>query len=189
VLAAQREVDLPWASRDKLLDRIRPLGSSAAAGIVKAFEEVSPAEPVELSRPDEELLFELLEMWASGTDATELPPGIWNLRCALIDDLHDLKQASRPDRAQVDVAGTIVEITWDERETLLEKLRNVDGSETTIARFEAAGASMPVELEDGERAHLRVTLELWGISVLPYGLARLLIALVRADPGGDVGTR
>ena len=33
-----------------------------------------------------------------------------------------------------------------------------------------------------------MTLELWGVSVLPTGLARLLIALVQADPGGEVGT-
>jgi hypothetical protein len=50
------------------------------------------------------------------------------------------------------------------------------------------GASRPVELDDEQRSHLRVTLELWGVSVLPDGLARLLVALVQADPGGDVGT-
>jgi hypothetical protein len=187
VLAAQREVDLPWASRDTLVDRIRPLESAAAAGIVKAFEDAGATGPVELSRPDEELLFELLEMWARSVDADELPPGIWNLRCALIDDLHGLKQPRRSDRLQIDVAGTIVEITWAERETLLAKLRTVDGSDATITSLAAAGTSGPVELADSERAHLRVTLELWGISVLPYGLARLLIALVRADPGGAVG--
>ncbi len=95
--------------------------------------------------------------------------------------------ASRLDRVQVSVAGELVEITWDERDTLLRKLLTVAGSDAIIAKFEAAGASRPVELEDAERAHLCVTLELWGVSVLPDGLARLLIALVRADPGGHVG--
>jgi hypothetical protein len=98
-------------------------------------------------------------------------------------------EASRLDRVQVDVAGEIVEITWDERDALLEKLRGVAGSDAVIAKFEAVGASRPVELEDGERGHLRVALEFWeGVSVLPDGIVRLLVALVQADPGGHVAT-
>jgi hypothetical protein len=97
-------------------------------------------------------------------------------------------EASRLDRVQVDVAGEIVEISWDERDTLLGKLRSVAGSVAVGAKFEAVGASRPVELDGDERAHLRTVLELWGVSVLPDGLARLLVALVRADPGGHVGT-
>ncbi len=97
-------------------------------------------------------------------------------------------EASRLDRVQVDVAEEIVEIAWDERDTLLRKLRTVAGCETIVQKFEAVGASSPVELGDEQRSRLRVTLELWGVSVLPDGLARLLVALVRADPGGYVGT-
>ncbi len=97
-------------------------------------------------------------------------------------------EASRLDRVQVDVAEEIVEIAWDERDTLLRKLRTVAGCETIVQKFEAVGASCPVELGDEQRSRLRVTLELWGVSVLPDGLARLLVALVRADPGGSVGT-
>jgi len=98
-------------------------------------------------------------------------------------------EASRLDRVQIDVAGNIVEITWDERDALLEKLRGVAGSDAVIAKFEAVGASRPVELEDGERGHLRVALEFWeGVSVLPDGIACLLAALVQADPGGHVAT-
>ena len=190
VLAAQREVQLPWASKETLLGLIRPLESASAAGIVKAFEDAGASQLVELNRADEELLFELLEMWARGVDVGELPPGIWELRCALIDDLHGLSRPSRSDRVQIDVAGTIVEITWSEWDTLLEKLRTVAGSDIAIARFEALGDGRSVvELDHEQRSRLRVTLERWGVSVLPYGLARLLIALVRADPGGDVGVR
>jgi len=97
-------------------------------------------------------------------------------------------EASRLDRVQVDVAGEIVEISWDERDTLLGKLRSVAGSVAVGARFEAVGASRPVELDGEERAHLRTVLELWGVSVLPDGLACLPVALVRADPVGHVGT-
>ncbi len=96
--------------------------------------------------------------------------------------------AGRLDRVQIVVAGEIVEITWDERDTLLEKLETIAGCDTIVEKFDAVGASRPVHLDDEQRSRLRVALELWGVSVLPDGLARLLIALVRADPGGQVGT-
>jgi hypothetical protein len=96
--------------------------------------------------------------------------------------------ASRLDRVQVDVAGETVEITLDERDTLLEKLETIAGCDTIVEKFDAVGASRPVHLDDEQRSRLRVTLELWGVAVMPNGLARLLIALVRADPGGHVGT-
>jgi hypothetical protein len=97
-------------------------------------------------------------------------------------------ESSRLDRVRIDVAGEIVEISWDERDTLLERLERVAGCETIVERFEAVGASRPVNLDDEQRSRLRVTLELWGVSVMPDGLMRLLLALVRADPGGHVGT-
>jgi hypothetical protein len=97
-------------------------------------------------------------------------------------------EASRLDRVQVNVTGDVVEISWDERDALLARLRTVAGCERIVQRFEAVGASRPVQLNEEQRSRLRVTLELWGVSVIPDGLDQLLIALVRADPGGQVGT-
>jgi hypothetical protein len=97
--------------------------------------------------------------------------------------------AGHLNRAQVDVAGTIVEITWSERATLLRKLQTVAGGDTIVEQLiDAVGASVPAELDDEQRSRLRVTLERWGFSVLPDGLEQLLVALVRADPRGHVGT-
>ena len=93
-------------------------------------------------------------------------------------------EARRLDRVQVNVAGNAVEITWDERDTLLGKLRVLAGCEAIVQNFEAVGASRPVELDDEQRSRLRLTLELWGVSVLPDGLTHLLLELVRADPRG-----
>jgi hypothetical protein len=87
----------------------------------------------------------------------------------------------RLDRVLVDVAGELVEISWDERDALLARLRLLDGFESIVGAFEAVGASRPVELDDDERALLRVALEAWGIATLPDRLARLLVALVRAN--------
>jgi hypothetical protein len=96
--------------------------------------------------------------------------------------------ASRLSRVQVEVAEDLVEITWDERTVLLDKLGDAAGSGSIIERFWAVGASFPVVLNDLQRSLLRVTLERWGITALPDGLARLLVALVKADPAGDIGT-
>jgi len=98
--------------------------------------------------------------------------------------------ASRLDRVKVDVAGEIVEITWDEREALLRRIDTVASCQSIVDKFEAVGATRAVELCDAnERGHLRLELKLWEKrqAVLPDGLARLLIALVQADPGGQVG--
>ncbi len=90
---------------------------------------------------------------------------------------------SRLDRVQVDVAGNVVEITWAERDWLLKRVYRVAGFETIVAKFEAVGASRPVELDFDERARVRAPLEFWEHD-LQDGLARLLDALVRAAPGG-----
>jgi hypothetical protein len=94
-------------------------------------------------------------------------------------------ERSRLDQVRVDVAGDVVEITWAERDWLLRKINVVAGFETIVAKFDAVGASKPVELDFDERARLRAPLEFWERE-LQDGLARLLDALVRAAPGGHV---
>ena len=49
-------------------------------------------------------------------------------------------EVSRLDRVQIDVAGKVVEISWNERKTLLFELRFVAGCETIIEIFKAVGA-------------------------------------------------
>jgi hypothetical protein len=95
---------------------------------------------------------------------------------------------SRLARVHVEVAESLVEITWDERDMLIAHLTAAAGHDSIIESFWAVGASRPVVLNDEQRSRLRVMLELWGVTVLPDGLARLLLALVQADPGGGVGT-
>jgi len=81
---------------------------------------------------------------------------------------------------RVDVAGEIVEITWHERDVLLEELAFIEGTMAIRERFEAVSASRPVELDAEQRARLRTALE-WGEDRLqPEGLTRLYAALVRA---------
>ena len=97
-------------------------------------------------------------------------------------------EGSRLDQVRVDVAGHVVEIAWAERDWLLAKIAAVAGFESIIEKFEAVGESRPVELNFDERARLSAPLEFWEHE-LPDGLVRLLEALMRAAPGGHVGTR
>jgi hypothetical protein len=92
-------------------------------------------------------------------------------------------EASRFPCVRVDVAENLIELTWVERETLLQRLHDVGGSESIIERFWAVGASWPVELNEWQQSRLRVTLERWAGSFLHDGLARLLVALLHADQG------
>jgi hypothetical protein len=100
-----------------------------------------------------------------------------------------VKTSGRLNRVQIDVAGTIVEISWDERATLLQKLHTAAYCDTIIEKLvDATGGNGPTELDDEEQSRLRVTLERWGINVLqPAGLEHLLLALVQANPRGRVG--
>ena len=94
--------------------------------------------------------------------------------------------ATRHALVHVEVGKGLVEITWDERAMLLDKLSDIDGSETIIERFWTGGASRPVVLDDQQRSRLRVTLETWDVGALPDRLAYLLQALVHAEPSGNI---
>jgi hypothetical protein len=87
----------------------------------------------------------------------------------------------------VDVAGHLVEISWAEREELLERIRIVAGDEAIVSKFTAVGARGPVELDKDEIGRLRMTLELWdavALGDLPDGIASLLAVVVKANRGG-----
>jgi len=91
-------------------------------------------------------------------------------------------EAGRLDRVRVDVAREIVEISWDERDVLLEELAFAVDTKPIRVKFEAVGASRPVELDAEQRARLRTALDDWGsVRLQPDGTARLHAALVRAD--------
>jgi hypothetical protein len=90
-------------------------------------------------------------------------------------------EASRLDRVRIDVAGDIVEITRHERDVLLEELAFAAETKPIRVKFEAVGASRPVELDGKDRAGLRKALDDWGSDRLqPDGVARLHAALIRA---------
>ena len=80
-------IELPWNSRDRLLHEIRHLDDAAA--IRTAFAAVGVSRPVPLSRPDKKVLLEAINEWSRSVTVEQLPRGVWELRCALADELHD----------------------------------------------------------------------------------------------------
>jgi hypothetical protein len=101
-------------------------------------------------------------------------------------------EASRLDRVRVQVDGDIIEISWAERDALLNHLAYVAGSQSVRGRFEAVGASgsRAVDLTPDDRWRLRVALDDWDRDMLKSdGISRLRDALVRADPSGGPPSR
>jgi hypothetical protein len=87
VAYAHGTVRLPWASRDELLARIRHL--EAGASTVRAFEAVGASAPVRLERVDVFVLIDVIEEWMKEVGADALPEGVFDLRNALYDDIHN----------------------------------------------------------------------------------------------------
>ena len=93
-LARRREpFELPWDSRDKLLNEIRQRES--AQPIVDAFENAGASRPVTFTLEQKAQLFDLLEAWANRVSISELPAVVWDLRCSLADDLHDAAERDK----------------------------------------------------------------------------------------------
>ena len=78
-------VELPWDSREQLVEEMTSLEGTEQ--VVRAFNAVGASAPVRLGRPEKELLIETIDRWATDIDVDELPIGVWDLRCALDDDL------------------------------------------------------------------------------------------------------
>jgi hypothetical protein len=99
-------------------------------------------------------------------------------------------EASRLDRVLIDADVEIVEISWAERDALLNQLAYVPGTQSVRKRFQVVGASRPVDLTPEDRWRLRDALENWDREALrPDGISRLRDALVRADPRGGPPSR
>jgi hypothetical protein len=82
-------IDLPWDSRDKLLDEIRPL--DAMHPIVTEFENAGASRPIKFTIEQKAQLRKAIEAWAEEVTISGLPAVVWDIRCALLDDLSDVR--------------------------------------------------------------------------------------------------
>jgi hypothetical protein len=79
---------LPWPSREALLEQLRHLNSMWE--VRKAFEDVGTSRPVPLAQEQKADLLQVIVHWAEAEEGYDrLPEGIFDLRNALHDDLHD----------------------------------------------------------------------------------------------------
>ena len=91
----RRDVMLPWNTRDALLAALRehPRGGDGPAGeICKAIEDIPATSPILLTLEHKLYLLRVLGEWldlAGGYDA--MPPGLFELRNALMDELVDVE--------------------------------------------------------------------------------------------------
>jgi len=87
VACSRGAVTIPRSSRDELLAQIKHLHS--ADGVRSAFDAAGAPAPVKLAAADKELLIEVINVWMQSVGRDDLPDGIFDLRNALYDDMHD----------------------------------------------------------------------------------------------------
>jgi hypothetical protein len=87
IIAGSRDattLEIPWDSRDALLERLRREGDADA--IIAAFQAVGATRPVQIPRQAKRQLLAHLEAWLVEVHATGLPDGLFELRNALHDE-------------------------------------------------------------------------------------------------------
>jgi hypothetical protein len=90
IIYSRGVVEIPWASRDALLEEIRHLDS--AKGIRDEFMAVGASRLITLNRDEAALLVQAIDVWLSNAGGPQrLPSGIFRLRNALLDHLHDTR--------------------------------------------------------------------------------------------------
>lgn len=89
VTLSRGPVELPWDSRDALLDQFLHLDSMKP--ILDAFEAVGASTPVKLTQEQKSDLLGVIEFWMNQVGQPQLPAGVFELRNAL-HDLHDAQQ-------------------------------------------------------------------------------------------------
>ena len=84
IVAGAEIVEIPWASRFELLERLRRLNSGVDA--VRAFEAVGATKPVELDAASTILLTDVIVGWVDELGPEELPAGVFELYDALVTE-------------------------------------------------------------------------------------------------------
>jgi hypothetical protein len=90
ITLSRKTINLPWDSRQQLLEK---LTDAESRSVRDAFEAVGTYRSVELTREQKDDLLQVIEHWAIAGGFAELPAGTYELRNALIDDLHDTAEA------------------------------------------------------------------------------------------------
>jgi hypothetical protein len=91
-----RDVMLPWDTRDALLAALGedPRGDDGLARATrKAIEDIPATSPVLLTLEHKMFLLRVLREWSEAAGGYDvMPPGLFELRNALMDELRDAEQ-------------------------------------------------------------------------------------------------
>jgi hypothetical protein len=102
IALSRNTVELPWASRAPLLERVRE--HDAGLQVVLAFEAVGATLHVRLEPAGKRVLLQVVEAWLSQANVDGLPPGVWELRNELQDQLRTASSRASRQRQRLKCA-------------------------------------------------------------------------------------
>jgi hypothetical protein len=76
---------ISWETHEEILARLTP----AQAAVGDAFRAVAASSPVRFTIDEKEQLLIAIDEWMRDVGSDRLPDGVFDLRSALINDLHD----------------------------------------------------------------------------------------------------
>jgi hypothetical protein len=93
-----------------------------------------------------------------------------------------MTQELRINQVRIATAARVVVISWDARQQLLERVRQLHGGAELIERFDAVGTSQPAKLNRAGKQLVLETIYGWteqvGVDELPEGITELRYALL-----------
>lgn len=87
ITLSRTTVELPWASRRPLLERVNKRADGLQVRL--SFEAVGATRPVRLKPAGKQVLLEVVEAWLGEATFDRLPPGVLELRNELQNELGD----------------------------------------------------------------------------------------------------
>ena len=161
-----REVEIPREAWDNLLERLQ--ANPSPEDLADKVKRMVAGRPVDLTGDEEAIIHKVVRDWEHEVGAARLPSSIRELRDALRTFVLAYSRGE-------------VEIHWDSRSLLLDRLRSHPRAADIVTAFETPGASHPLRLTDEQMAVLRDVVTEWmdevGVSRLPPGIVRLRGAL------------
>jgi hypothetical protein len=159
------ELEIPREAWKILIARLE--GIPATGALVEKLRRVGAGRSVDLTSEEEAVIRQVTRDWEAEVGSANLPPSIRELR----DELRNFVLAySRGE----------VEIQWDPRNQLLDRLRRYPAAADIVPAVETPGSHL-LHLTDEQMAVLRDVVVAWldevGVSRLPPGIYRLRGAL------------
>ena len=170
VALSRGSVILSWTARQALMRRLQHVQESVH--IRASFSAGDEARSVQLRPGQCRALLRALDAWALDPDGYALiPQELLDLRNALLRRLALRRVAAAPsrtlprmperlDRVTIQLSRGPFTITWDQREELLQRATAL-GHRELRQRFDAVGASRPVELTSADREVMVEVLGHW----------------------------